>query len=83
MLETGKFCYFIDETMYVDDLNLWRPAIVVENEDGYNPVDYTWKGDFKTVQKMVNIINERMGISEERAAEIVRSSMFPQTRKAA
>jgi hypothetical protein len=82
-IDGKRICFFIDETMVVkhdDDTRHYYPAIVTENEDGYNRTNWDYGTDYKLAEEAVESLNRKRGISKEEADAIVMSSMFPKTR---
>jgi hypothetical protein len=85
-LETGKFCYDIVESS--KDENGYIPVVVVENEPGYSPMlgngpfatPWYWGHDFNAALKIAADVNEKMGITPERAKDIIASSFAAQRR---
>lgn len=85
-LERGKYCFWINETQDPSVHGGYVPSLVVENDPGHYPMigdprqhqaPWVW-GDLETAQRLAKEHNESMGINEERAMQIVASSMRAQ-----
>lgn len=89
-----RMVYFVDETMLVEGRG-YRPSIVVEGEHGHHPtgdddwgtnprarMPYFWGPTIKDAKEHARVQNERMGVSEKEAFEIVSRSMFPVGKRA-
>lgn len=80
-LETGRWCYAIVESS--KDENGYIPVCVIEGESGYRPMSgqgayatpWYWGHTYEHAQGVCRQVNEKMGITHARAAEIVASSM--------
>lgn len=83
-----RFCYYVDETFYVQDHG-FRPSIVIEGEKGHYPtgtwpyngkvgetMPYFWGHDIAGARKACDAANAQLGVSREDALKIVISSMF-------
>lgn len=83
-LEIGKFCYMIPEGQDPKEHGGWVPALVIEHESGYYPME----GDPKTfkapwvfgptieaARRTCDEMNERLGLTDIRVAAIIASSM--------
>lgn len=88
-LESGKFCYTISQMS--KDENGYIPVLVVEGDEGFYPMlgngefasPWYWGATFDGAMKIAEKVNARMGITPERAAEIIESSFqaqFPSRR---
>jgi hypothetical protein len=75
-----NWCYWINETKPGTDKGTFEVGVVVEDEPGYyptgggekDPLKAPWYWDRETCKRA----NAERGITEERAFEIVSSSMF-------
>jgi len=76
-----SWCYTIIETSKDD--NGYIPCLVVEGEEGYWPMSgrnetqapWYWGKTYEAAQEVCNKVNAQRGITVDRAAEIVASSM--------
>jgi hypothetical protein len=74
-----RFCYFIDVGSYVPGRG-YRPSIVVEGVAGQFPVGedvdaWYWGRTYAEACEICRVKNERLGISESEAFQIVASSL--------
>lgn len=72
-----KIVYGVMETMVDKDGN-YVPFIVKEGEKGYYPTDFHWGKKFEIAKRCAREQNEKMGISEREAMELILASIhFP------
>lgn len=79
-LNGKNFAYFICESIRNADGN-FIPCIAVENEAGYHKTDWEYGKDKSLANEAIDSCNKGLGLTPERAAEIVASSMGAQRRK--
>ena len=73
-LANKAFCYYLDESMR-NAKDEFVPCVIVENEPGYHPTDWTWGKDIEIARQCVREKNEKLGVTPKRMLEIVDSSM--------
>ncbi len=82
-----RFVYFVPAEGYIEGRG-YRPSVVFEHEPGHFPVGdwpyegkpgtnapWFWGHDYDKAVEMANEMNNRLGINEREAVEIVASSM--------
>lgn len=76
------YCLYIDVAGYSDELGGFVPSIVYENVSGHFPLSgkpggtpWVWGPEYADAQRAADECNRRLGITRERALEIVTSSM--------
>ena len=67
-------CYYVDETMTNAKGHI-VPAVVVENESGYHPVDFSWDCTIEVAKDMIATMNKDLGLAPKDVTTIVSSSM--------
>jgi len=75
VLESGHYCYYIPEMPESSDKGEYRPSIVVENEAGHFPLDFTWGKDKEIAKQCEREKNKELGLAEWQVALIILSSM--------
>lgn len=82
-LETGKYCFWMNECQNPKEHGGYVPSIVIEDDPGHYPMvgdpkkcqaPWVW-GDLETARRIAKERNNSMGISDERAREICDSSI--------
>lgn len=82
-VEAPAYCFWLDETHRAPDGTGYIPNIVYENQPGYAPLvgngrhasPWIWGPTIEDALRQVKEANERIGVSPERASEIVLSSL--------
>jgi len=75
ILDGRRWCWYV-EPCNVDTDGNYIPSIVVENESGHFPArDWKWGKDFNIACQAAKQLNERRGVSESEALDIVGSSI--------
>lgn len=70
--EGRRFCYWVPcET----DQGQYRPSIVIENESGHFPLDYTWGSNYELAQQAADAKNKQGGLTMTDVETIIASSM--------
>jgi len=69
------YCWYVPPDA-VNGKGEYIPSVVVAGEQGHWPTDYRWGKSLEIAEKCAAEMNERLGITPERASEIVASSMF-------
>ena len=85
----GKYCYYINPDQDTNEHGGYVPSIVVEGEDGHRPLlgngpcaaPWVWGTDLKVAQQIAAERNDRIGITPQRATQIVASSMTATIRR--
>ena len=88
-----RMVYYVNESFYVHGKG-FRPAIVVEGEDGHHPTGaddwetnpaarrpYFWGPTLADAKEQARVMNERLGVSEKDADIIVTQSMVQSTKR--
>jgi len=78
MIDGKPACYYLDEAMTIkhdDGTHHFYPAIIVENEPGYNRTDYDYGTDYDIARKTVDSLNAEGGVDRAEVLRIVESSM--------
>lgn len=87
-MEGKRWCYWQD--MDEHDKNGYIPSVVTEGEAGHSPLrgdpdkhqtPWYWGKTYEEAKRICAQQNERMGISEQDAADIVASSIGAQIRQ--
>lgn len=79
-LEPGHYCFFVDETMYVDGKG-YRPSVVIEGHPGHFPngggdvEPWYWGQNLEVARQICRDRNANMGLSPEDVERIIASSM--------
>ncbi len=81
-LAPGTWCYYVSPTEF-DDGKGYVPCVVVEGESGHYPMrgngqqsqPWYWGTEYAAAAHIAERENNKMGISSERATDIVMSSM--------
>ena len=89
-VKAPRMVYFVDATAFVEEENSYRVSIVVEGENGHRPTGdddyatnvrarrpYFWGPTLANAEQAAKDQNEKMGVSEKDAFDIVTASMFP------
>lgn len=76
------YCVYINVANYSDELRGFIPSIVYENVSGHFPLSgkpggspWVWGPEYADAQRVADQFNQRIGVTRERALEIVTSSM--------
>jgi hypothetical protein len=82
-LQPGKFCYYVDPTQDTRVYGGYVPSVVIEGESGHYPMlgqgeyaaPWVWGTDLKLANQCAIEKNHDLGLTEERVAQIIASSM--------
>jgi hypothetical protein len=82
-LEGKNWCYYIPEAQDPTLFGGYVPSLVIENEPGHSPMlgqgpcssPWVWGKTLDHAQQVCAATNAKRGITEERALEIVMSSI--------
>lgn len=77
------FCYYVPEDQDTKLYGGFVPSVVIENESGHYPMlgngahasPWVWGDTYEKAKEIAEEMNHKLGISPQRATEIVASSM--------
>lgn len=86
----GRLCYYIPVDSYIEERG-YRVSVVTEGEPGHTPtgdwpydgtgvMPYFWGHDLEQAKEIARKENQKLGLSEVDALQIVSSSMAAQNR---
>jgi hypothetical protein len=78
-----RWCYYVPATSFDEENGGFVPSMVEEGVMGHRPMTgrgegaapWVWGSSLEEAREVCRAANERMGITEDDAAEIVASSM--------
>ncbi|KKN89754.1 hypothetical protein LCGC14_0236000 [marine sediment metagenome] len=76
----GQYCFYVDETMFVEGKG-FRPSIIVKGQQGHFPnvgagvKPWYWGEDIKTARAITAGRNKRLGLSQADVNKLVAESM--------
>lgn len=73
LLQERRHCFYVPEEPFSD--GHFYPSTVIECVAGHYPTDWDWGTDLNHAQETAKKLNEKRGISEEDALDIIGSSM--------
>ena len=87
-LQHGRFCYYVPEQDTTEHGG-YVPSAVIEGEDGHYPMlgqgrcatPWVWGDSREQAQAIADGMNAGMGLSPERVAQIIASSMTRRMRR--